>query len=149
MADEGAFDATERLGGPGLGQPQPVPKHPGFLDNLNQFQNILDSQHEGMLSSLESLSLLDLQVDTTMMDLLNLTVGYGSLMKLDRPFKHLVPGPNKRSVLGLIAQSVSSDPKQLQQVKSSKLMASLKSTYSLLSGLKSDIQSPELLEVQQ
>ncbi|KAA1107699.1 G2-specific serine/threonine protein kinase [Puccinia graminis f. sp. tritici] len=78
------------------------------------------------------------KADTTMMDPSNLTVGYGSPMKLDTPFKHLAPGPNEPSVLGSTPQSVSSDPKPFRQVKSSKSMASLKSTYSLLSRLKSN-----------
>ncbi|KAA1077049.1 G2-specific serine/threonine protein kinase [Puccinia graminis f. sp. tritici] len=46
--------------------------------------------------------------------------------------------PNEPSVLGSTPQSVSSDPKPFRQVKSSKSMASLKSTYSLLSRLKSN-----------
>ncbi|KAA1138772.1 G2-specific serine/threonine protein kinase [Puccinia graminis f. sp. tritici] len=78
------------------------------------------------------------KADTTMMDPSNLTVGYGSPMKLDTPFKHLAPGPNEPSVLGSTPQSVSSDTKPFRQVKSSKSMASLKSTYSLLSRLKSN-----------
>ncbi|WAR61639.1 hypothetical protein PtB15_12B329 [Puccinia triticina] len=77
--------------------------------------------------------------NTTMMDPSNLTVGYGSPMKLDTPFKHLAPAPSEPSPLGSAPQSGGpSDAKPFRHVKSSKSLASLKSTYSLLTRLKSN-----------
>jgi len=81
------------------------------------------------------------KADTTMMDSSNLTVGYGSPMKLDTPFKHLATVSAEPSVIGSAQQSDSSSPadsKPLRQVKSSKSLASLKSTYNLLTRLKSN-----------
>ncbi|KAI7942261.1 hypothetical protein MJO28_012288 [Puccinia striiformis f. sp. tritici] len=99
------------------------------------------------------LSMQQKAVDLTMVDASNLTVvGYGSPMKLDTPFKHLAgPTTSEPSVIGLAvtgapppSQNGGSDPRpSIRQVKSSKSLASLKSTYSLLTRLKSneDIQS--------
>ncbi|KNZ62442.1 NEK protein kinase [Puccinia sorghi] len=81
------------------------------------------------------------KADTTMMDSSNLTVGYGSPMKLDTPFKHLAAVSTEPSVIGSAQQSDNSSPvdsKPFRHVKSSKSLASLKSTYNLLTRLKSN-----------
>lgn len=80
------------------------------------------------------------KADLTMLDPSNLTVGYGSPMKLDTPFKHLGPASNDSGVMVSVpesTESIATESKPLRQVKPSKSLASLKSTYNLLTRLKS------------